>query len=585
MEKFTRKIIVAAVGLFSICLAGCGKEVISSSMSSVHVHEFAEGSYPCQDRVCLICGETVKATVDHDYVKETVVDPTCTADGYTIYKCSRCGYETKKDKKSKLGHDFVVSSVTDSTCSHVGITTKICSRCGEVEKEYTEKTEHSFDSSLDTVVAPTCTTYGYTSHVCSICGETVKDTIVAPLGHISDGKNDVVTAPTCLEKGYTTHKCGRCGKSFVDSYVDALGHDNVLKEEVKADCTHPSYSVYECKRCQELTYVVGDSARVAHDFTDDNCSTCGKPINQTVFTSLYSGDNFDKPVLMLSNTKFGNIVYSKASEKPLLVNVSYDDIKALVALRYETITFHFGNPDDNLRVFKYKLAFSSTYSSTSTTATQGYDKGDSYFSINIMGSDGSVSKDIPTTGLSFNLIHLNYDDGETVYPECDSFIMKAELTKSFSIKDLSTWVKGDDTSNILYYTSEGWKVSAVSDDDYNFYLKKEVLSAYIAEGYTTLKIRFGVPFTGEACEGNQFDVHEWIIPHKTNGTANWEYKVGWVSGLTLEEDGSYSYTMDLTDTDYDFADYDLQVHLNSHDVDGTYVGVCYVPELSFGGKK
>ena len=42
----------------------------------------------------------------HDFVADSVVAPTCTKDGYTIYQCSRCNATEHRDVTAALGHDF-----------------------------------------------------------------------------------------------------------------------------------------------------------------------------------------------------------------------------------------------------------------------------------------------------------------------------------------------------------------------------------------------------------------------------------------------------------------------------------------------
>ena len=54
-----------------------------------------------------------KLDVKHKY-EETVVKPTCTEDGYTLYECSVCGYKYAK-KSEKLGHIIKVQNIQKAT--------------------------------------------------------------------------------------------------------------------------------------------------------------------------------------------------------------------------------------------------------------------------------------------------------------------------------------------------------------------------------------------------------------------------------------------------------------------------------------
>ncbi|MFR8334891.1 MAG: hypothetical protein ACLU9S_23085 [Oscillospiraceae bacterium] len=148
--------------------------------------------------VCLGCGEISQETYEygaplgHEFT-ETVVAPTCEADGYTQHTCSRCDYNYRD--------------------------------------QFTEATGHQYQT---VKTAPTCTAAGYTTHTCAVCGQSYVDSIVEALGHTYE---DVVTAPTHDKMGYTTHTCKTCGVSYVDSYTEALGHSYTQTVTKEPTCT------------------------------------------------------------------------------------------------------------------------------------------------------------------------------------------------------------------------------------------------------------------------------------------------------------------------------------------------------------
>lgn len=68
----------------------------------------------------------------HMAVAGQVVAPTCTAQGYTIYTCSRCGYSYRGNERAALGHAYsrgvcTRCKATESTHSY---SNGICVRCG-----------------------------------------------------------------------------------------------------------------------------------------------------------------------------------------------------------------------------------------------------------------------------------------------------------------------------------------------------------------------------------------------------------------------------------------------------------------------
>ena len=83
---------------------------------------------------CSRCDHTTYAelpALNHDYQAVTV-DPTCEADGYTVFTCSRCKDSYTADPTDKLGHQFGVWSPNGTGsqsagclrqgCAHIGIT-------------------------------------------------------------------------------------------------------------------------------------------------------------------------------------------------------------------------------------------------------------------------------------------------------------------------------------------------------------------------------------------------------------------------------------------------------------------------------
>lgn len=76
----------------------------------------------------------------HAY-KITVVPPTCTEDGYTLYKCS-CGRWYTEKGKAKTGHKWKEWAVTVvPTASTEGTEERVCEVCGEKETRTVEKAE------------------------------------------------------------------------------------------------------------------------------------------------------------------------------------------------------------------------------------------------------------------------------------------------------------------------------------------------------------------------------------------------------------------------------------------------------------
>ncbi len=203
------------------------------------------------------------AALGHDY-DIVVTDPTCTAQGYTTYTCTRVvedfdenydwvcddtvdGHTFVDDYTDMLPHPYD-AVVTDPTCTEDGYTTYTCPDCGDTYvDDYVDALDHYY---VGVVTDPTCTDKGYTTYTCDRCSDTYVDDYVDALDHDYDA---VVTDPTCEDDGYTTYTCKRdgCGHSYVDDYVDALDHawDSVVTAPT---CTVDGFTTHTCTRCDEV---------------------------------------------------------------------------------------------------------------------------------------------------------------------------------------------------------------------------------------------------------------------------------------------------------------------------------------------
>lgn len=196
----------------------------------------------------------------HKWKKEKTVAPTCTEQGYTVYKCEYniFGYgctETKKaDFVSALGHDMSDWIVVEATCTTAGEKYKACQRSGctykVVEEGYAEAHPalgHDFEGAEWVIEAPTCTTPGQRYQVCKRdgCNEKNIDKTYAAahpaLGHVW-GKHVNDNKPACEQQTETAH-CTREGCTATDTEnLRNFGSDgNPLPHK------YTSYEIYTAK--------------------------------------------------------------------------------------------------------------------------------------------------------------------------------------------------------------------------------------------------------------------------------------------------------------------------------------------------
>ena len=267
------------------------------------------GGYPI-----LVWQKLAEGQSEHTLEVTTVVAPTCTEQGYTVYTCTACGDELKADFVPATGHSYE-ASVVAPTCEKDGYTNHVCSVCGDSYRDnYVDAAGHQYTL---TVTAPTCTAAGYTTHLCSVCGHSYVDSIVPATGHSYE---DTVTAPTCTAAGYTTHTCSVCGHSYVDSVVPATGHDYVWQITRVPTCTAEGVKTFTCSHCGDSydvalakadhTYeaVVTAPTCTNNGYTTHTCSVCGDSYVDSIVPA--TGHSYEAVVTAPTCDKMGYTTYT-----------------------------------------------------------------------------------------------------------------------------------------------------------------------------------------------------------------------------------------------------------------------------------
>lgn len=212
--------------LVAVAAAGCGEDDHTHTFSNEWAFN-TEGHWRPSS-----CSHDVKANKsEHEFIA-TVIPPSGTSAGYTLYTCA-CGYSYASD------------SVTLPVESG-----KLCYDESEhwepaLSAEQINRKEHVYEESI---VEPTCSTYGYTKHACA-CGYWYATDTVDPVAHSYDdnvwghdefnhwhpalccGANVGITAhdytekatPGCSGNGYIEFICGDCGYFYQVGTTDG-GH-------------------------------------------------------------------------------------------------------------------------------------------------------------------------------------------------------------------------------------------------------------------------------------------------------------------------------------------------------------------------
>lgn len=178
----------------------------------------------------------------HEYT-ETVVDVTCTEDGYTEYTCE-CGHIYQDNVVKATGHKYITKTV-DATYTEKGYDINTCSVCNYSYKDnYTDVIPHEHNYK-GKAFKPTCTEKGYYEYTCSLCGKSYKENFVDATGH----KYEIRTIkPTCTEKGYQLTVCTVCKDEQKDNYTDKIAHEYTTKT-VAPTGKEKGYDLHTCKNC------------------------------------------------------------------------------------------------------------------------------------------------------------------------------------------------------------------------------------------------------------------------------------------------------------------------------------------------
>jgi len=194
--------------------------------------------------------DTYVAATDHTWVKTQTFPASCTEQGTVFYKCSACD-ATRTEKIAALGHDLSrCDLLPDATCTKPGHVVGTCARCGVKIDEVIPAKGHDYSYKSASSTEPTCTESGRYQGTCPRCGKDYNDTIPA-LGH-DWGEWVVTQEPTYTTTGYRYHICARCN-TRVGEDIPKL-HEHVWNAGVvtqKPTATEPGVKTYTCTICNE----------------------------------------------------------------------------------------------------------------------------------------------------------------------------------------------------------------------------------------------------------------------------------------------------------------------------------------------
>ncbi len=258
----------------------CKEKMIKADSAKGHTP--GKAATCTEPQICTVCETVLELPKGHHY-SENVISPTCTAMGYTEYKCDNCDDSYVGDYTDKLSHNYN-TNITEPTCTEHGFTRYICVDCDDSYiSDYTEKIPHNYKAKI---TKPTCTEFGYTTYTCADCGDSYVADYTDKTEHNYDKK---VIPPTCTEHGYTVYTCPDCGKEYIGDYTEHKNH-NYTKTVIAPTCTKMGYTIFTCD-CGD-TYKGDYTDKIAHsyiaDVTEPTCTASG----YTVYTCENCGKTY-----------------------------------------------------------------------------------------------------------------------------------------------------------------------------------------------------------------------------------------------------------------------------------------------------
>ena len=143
----------------------------------------------------------IDATIHTHKYKTIKIAPTCTEQGYTLYRCD-CGYEYKNNFVQPK-HDYVLVEYIEPTCETDGREWYKCANCGEEKVVVLQAAGHKFGQWIEQE-KPTCEKDGFALRQCKRCGKKEKQLIKATGHNFAKWRQ---------EGDEFVRNCDRCGKT------------------------------------------------------------------------------------------------------------------------------------------------------------------------------------------------------------------------------------------------------------------------------------------------------------------------------------------------------------------------------------
>ena len=319
----------------------------------------------------------------HAYTAGTVVEPTCTEKGYTVYTCSGCNDSYTADEVAALGHSYE-TVVTAPTCTNVGYTTYTCATCGDsyVADEVAALGHTWVDADCDT------------AKTCSVCGATEG----SALGHASVtysfvNNTHTFTCTVCGEVAFTKAAASSAERFGLKGASPVLSDDIVMVYETFIPAGfEKAYMVFEFNG--ETTVVteseyVASTGRTCFRFPGLNPQKMGDNIHATLYAYV---DGYEVSIV---NANYSMVQYCDRQLKNTGISAELRTALSDLLIYGEMNQIYEGYKTDALCT---SLLSANAVLTPSTFPAAGVDA-----SWNVQGMSGTKLDDCTFTGVGVTL--------------------------------------------------------------------------------------------------------------------------------------------------------------------------------------
>ena len=235
--------------------------------------------------------------------------------GYALYTCSSCSDSYQDNITAALGHSYT-TTVVEPTCTEDGYTLHECA-CGDsYQDNVTAALGHSYTTRE---VEPTCTEEGYTLHECA-CGYSYRTDEVNSLGHDyrkirEDGENAYFICTRCGDTHISPiHILPTEPNPPVVEYSLELEEEAVEANELLSTVTEEHSYIYASGMLLRETITSGSTTRTL-DFRYDNV---GYP-----YALIYNNGSSTATYYYITNLQ-GDVMYLVDSNGNQVAAYTYD---------------------------------------------------------------------------------------------------------------------------------------------------------------------------------------------------------------------------------------------------------------------